>query len=422
MRVKLSRFWSFLLCFILYALMNVSYLMIEVTEYEYRGFVAVNDLNRILLSAFLFLATTGATFFATRDSMHNALMCLVLVLNLYPSLILYSFHPEFSFEILFGYLMMFVCAYLAKFVRLKIAAPILDPKKYSWFIAIAVIITLLPYFYLYLPHLNFRNLLLIDIYESRYEQIEVSNRYTSYTYSLLTKFLIPSLLIIYIAKKDYLQVAFQSAILLFLFLCGAHKAVLFSLFMIFLFYFGDYDKKVNRFLGLLVSLLLIAQIEYLVSGSVFAEGVFIQRTFFLNSLLDIFYFDFFSDTKLYWSGSFFKSFLSYPYDVEPSYIIGREYFNAPEMQANNGIISDGFINFGSWGVMINVLIFTTILLFVRSLGMSHHFFGIVFILIVTFRNSALSTSLLTHGVILFIVYSQFVLRNSSQKLVDLSRT
>jgi hypothetical protein len=272
---------------------------------------------------------------------------------------------------------------------------------------------LIPYIIIYGPSINLKNLLLIDVYESRTIQTEFGNLYTSYSYSFLTKFLLPTLLVIFIIKGKLLQVFFLALAFIFLFLCGAHKAVLFSLFLLFIFYFFKYEIKIRYFLLSIIVILLLSQISYLLFDNVYVEGLIIQRTFFLNSLLDIYYFQEFLDKPIYWSDSFLKSFIDYPHSVEPAYLIGAKYFDSPEMQANNGIISDGFMNFGFMGIMINSFLFCILLVLVKSMKISHHFFGVFVILLIAFRNSALSTSLLTHGIVLFIFYCQFSLRGSN---------
>jgi hypothetical protein len=58
---------------------------------------------------------------------------------------------------------------------------------------------------------------------------------------------------------------------------------------------------------------------------------------------------------------------TYPYDRPIGFIIGQNYINAAEMNANNGIIGDGYMNLGYLGVGLNIAIVTAIFLFFNSI-------------------------------------------------------
>jgi hypothetical protein len=164
---------------------------------------------------------------------------------------------------------------------------------------------------------------------------------------------------------------------------------------------------------MIIFLLLFGQLIYLVFGISIIEAMFAQRLFFMSSLLDIYYFDFFEGKPLYWSSSFLKPFLTYPYDIPPAFLIGKEYFGNAEIQANNGIISDGYTNFGMLGVLFNILVTVIIIRIIDAQKISHRFFGVFFIMFTTFQSSALSTLLLTHGIVILLLVSILVLRKTS---------
>ena len=123
----------------------------------------------------------------------------------------------------------------------------------------------------------------------------------------------------------------------------------------FIFYKFSYKKSVQFIIkyscALIVLLMVLAYF-----GWDYPWILSFRRVHFSSALLDICYLDFFKDNYLYWSESVLKSFLDYPYDVQATHLIGDVYFKRPDMSANNGFISDGYMNFGSTGVFINIII------------------------------------------------------------------
>jgi len=135
------------------------------------------------------------------------------------------------------------------------------------------------------------------------------------------------------------------------------------------------------------------------------KSIFVRRVFFVPSLLNEFYFDFYKDSHLYLSHSIFSSFIDYNYDMSPAHTIADVYFHKPKMNANNGIISDGFMNFGYAGVVIYSLIFSLIFAFINSIKLNPKYFGLFVFYMLTFISSALLTVMLTHGFFLVLIFT-----------------
>jgi hypothetical protein len=202
-------------------------------------------------------------------------------------------------------------------------------------------------------------------------------------------------------------------ILIFL-IAGAHKAILFSIIIFAYFYFiKNYYKKAFWFsLGILVgSIIGIVVYNYWKSDTL--ADLLIRRTILLSSLLDVDYFDFFDHNHMYLSHSIFRGFIQNPYPVPPAYMIGQIYFHHVGENAGNGIISDGFMNFGMTGVIISILIAVIILNFCMSANISHQFFGLIFIIIYGFSCTGILTNILNGGDFLILLLIQFLLRGLS---------
>ncbi|TXK05062.1 hypothetical protein [Flagellimonas aequoris] len=136
----------------------------------------------------------------------------------------------------------------------------------------------------------------------------------------------------------------------------------------------------------------------------------------LNALLDYCFFDFFRDKPIYWADSFLASSIQYPYELMPSHLIGKEYLSNPNVNANSGIIANGYKNAGIIGVLINIVFVSIYLGMLNSFRISPKFYGLFIVLIFTFTNASLTGSILTHGLLILFVVSMFVLRNTKYSL------
>ncbi len=134
---------------------------------------------------------------------------------------------------------------------------------------------------------------------------------------------------------------------------------------------------------------------------------------FVPSLLDYSFFEFFNENYLYWSNSFLKGIVEYPYEMSSPRIIGLEYFEKEDMAANNGLISDGFSNAGSIGILISIFLFNSFMLIIKNSNIDSRFFGIFFFVLYGFLTTAISTVFITHGGLLLLLISFFLLREKT---------
>src|SRR5690606_12286613 len=138
-----------------------------------------------------------------------------------------------------------------------------------------------------------------------------------------------------------------------------------------------------------------------------------RRVFFLPAILDVGYFSFFDSAPLYWSESIFKHFLTYPYDLPSKNLVSEYVTNDVASNANNGIISDGFMNLGFVGALLNIFFVSIVYGIINSLNIHHRFFGLIFLLFFTFYSSFFFTSMLTQGGFLLLIISYFFLKDTA---------
>lgn len=193
---------------------------------------------------------------------------------------------------------------------------------------------------------------------------------------------------------------------------GAVKSVLLGSFLVVIFYFIRKDKILPFMTKGLIALLLIAIFSYpfVDNDSNFFGVIVFRRMMFIPSLLDYCYFDFFDNNHLYWSNSFLKGVTTYNYSESAPRLIGLEYFGREAMAANNGLISDGFSNAGSIGVLITIFLFNSFMLVIKNCKVESKFFGIYFFILYGFLTTAISTVLITHGGLLLLLLTVLILR------------
>ena len=83
------------------------------------------------------------------------------------------------------------------------------------------------------------------------------------------------------------------------------------------------------------------------------------------------------------------------------------------MNANNGLISDGYMNLGVVGILLNLILFSCIMTFIKSLNISMKFYGIVFLFIFSVLSSPLSTIMVTHGGFILLIILNFTIKNTN---------
>jgi hypothetical protein len=127
----------------------------------------------------------------------------------------------------------------------------------------------------------------------------------------------------------------------------------------------------------------------------------------LPGLLTGYYYEFFSSHPHALLGhSVFKSFVGYPYAVQPPYLIASTYFHNSVMESNANLWADGFANFGYAGLVIASLLLGFVLWLYDSMSSRQDkLFAALAIGLPAFAlaNTGILTALLTNGIGLAMV-------------------
>lgn len=418
MRIKFTYTQSFWLYFILLLLIY----HYKVKDYFYWNIVANKvgeefDLSilRLLIAMLIFSVNLGMLTLLNKQKLLFAVISFFFLLLTIPSLVTFTSGEVYSIRLLLYHQLFFFSLWsVSRFKFTFDKFPQLN-KTQSLYVLISVTtVGVMPYLFVYGPYINLNNLFLVDVYETRAKMGNLSNAYFGYTYSVFADIVIPLIIVISLELKNRLTLFYGIGMLVLFYLFGAHKSVYAGLLVILIFYkfsfFSSVKKMVYLFNGLIICCLLLI----LFFNNDYLWILTIRRVQFIPSLLDICYIDFFKDRPLIWSESILKIFIEYPYNFNHKQLIGENYFYNPEMNANNGIISDGFMNLGTMGVLINIIMVSVYFMFLNSLKISSRYTGLFFLTTLSFISSSTTTVFLTHGGLALLIISIFILNRKSK--------
>lgn len=248
-----------------------------------------------------------------------------------------------------------------------------------------------------------------EIYEVRNEYYDmISGSFLAYLIMIQVKVLAPLCVIWGLYKRTFLLIAWGICSQLFIFMNAGIKTVLFSTLFIVGLYFALRISRRKLFLCMGLALMGViggARIadKTLDEQGIYFSSIFVRRLILTPGLLSGYYFDFYSDNpKAFYGHSVLKGFVDYPYDVAPPRIIATAYFNTEEMSCNANFWSDGYANLGLPGVILATVTLGGILWLFDSLAIDVDQRVATLVLAMpsmALVNSALSTVLLTHGLL-----------------------
>jgi len=392
------------------------YKVFIVKHYSYIGFEYDPSLFKICLSIVIFLSSFF--FLIVRSSPFiKGISSLIQILTLLPILIVFQFQELNPSYIICSLLWLFLIN--SSVFHIKIPKVItLKQNQKSLLLLIITICCFVPFFFIYPIHFNLDLFKLgEETYEVRAELNTIGNLFTSYVISPLSTILLPICAIYGLKENRFGMAVFAVLGTMLLFLMTPHKSIFFGIFVVIFFYFKrNIFSKTLLFASLLLILLVIGKLIYLINGDLTIESLFYRRYLLLPALLNQMYFDFFEGNSIYFSNSFLSSFIDYPYKIDPAHLIGVELYNNPETHANNGFLSDGFMNLGYYGMILFTVIVSAIIKFLDALKIDPRYFGLFFLMMNLFRSAALSTSLLTHGLWVLIIICFFIITDQSDKV------
>lgn len=376
------------------------------------GFTAEFSLRKFLTVSALtvFLLILGLT---ARDTFIKLVWTVFFNFFYIGESIYYQFSIIGKPQILIGVSLFLVIMWMVSFIKFPKMKRV--PKKdYFYLLTFLAIVMFIPIFIKYHGSINFSNLLLKDVYDTRASYKETSSTIIGYISEPLVRVLLPYLIIRSLQKKKKIFLVIFSLMILFVYLIGALKSILFGLLATVFFYFGENMVKERRFLGV-ISLFSWAGliIEKLFNTPVLLD-LAIRRVFFIPPYINEICVQYFSQHPTYLSHSpFGLGIVPYEYPEQLSYWIGDYLLDRNGMNANTGLFNEGFLSFGITGMLIFMLLIVFVFYYLRRISFNPYFFGILFTYIYYMNTSFLSVLLLTHGMFFFLIFAYFFLRKET---------
>jgi hypothetical protein len=394
---------------LIFVIIFFSYHFSIAERFSYMGFLLNPDSTRLLfVLGMSFLAITSM-FFSSRDKYLVLFAFLFIVFFVLPSGIIYI-NSEAGLSPYIGSLSAYaVLLFVFPFIK-TIRLANLSPRGFDRIILVLFLLCFSVVFYTHRLNLDFSALLFSDVYSARVASRERNWAGSVYAYFWLAKFICPMLILRGIDEKKLLFTILGSVAMLYMFLVTGHKSVFFGALITLGMYAVSVKVKKEELILIwaLFSVFLTSWLVSLLFGYIELESMFIRRLLFIPSLLNVYYFDFFAGNYLYYSNSYLAGLLSYPYELMPPHLIGLHYFNSSEMSANNGIVSDGYMNFGYVGILFNITFTVYLLKLFRNSNIPPRYFGLMILFFYSIQGSSFSTVLLTHGGWLMFFYFSMV--------------
>lgn len=396
-----------------YILLLLSYPFIA-NKYSYWGFVVCYKLISFLFGV-SFLLVAYLLKKLIRDEFLSTVFNFILVIFFIPQVVFYqstslSIKPLIAHSL---FLVVFTFASNFKFKITSFKIPLTIKSNFIFFVILSFSL-LTPFLYYYSSYIDFRNLLFVDVYDTRYLFRNISLESLSYIINPLTRILLPVVLVVSLIKNNYFLIVITILGVIFLYLCGAFKSYFFGLIAVLFFFRGNYNQKYKRFLVVINAFLFVGLFVTFFFNNITILDLFVRRIFVIPPFLDYNYFNLYENNYTFWSHNpignlFIQSTLDKPIPIE----VGELLFNKEGVNANVGFVTEGFLSLGFIGVFFHSIIVSFIFVFIKSLRIYHSFFGIIFIFIFVALNSFLTVMFVTHGLLFFIIISYFFLRDSS---------
>jgi hypothetical protein len=415
MKVKKSSIYIILLQIAFISILQIAYVHYIVPHYSDMHFTARSSPRHFVSGEIIFIVTLLLTNILSKNDFMLSILHMVISFFLAPNIVLFQY-MQCDVMIVLGIVSIILWAFLADFIFPDLSAKGVKKSQRLSMLFMLTFLFMIPFFITFGFGISSSAFNLDTVYDIRTESNLRSNFITNYTYSLVSTWLLPLCLIFGYIRKNIMVIAVSIIGLLYMFAISGNRITLFTVLVVvaFLFFRSYRAKLLGMYAGMTV-LLVLGLLFY--ADFPHVEDLLIRRFLFLPALLNIQYLDFFSGSPLFYSHSFLSGVLDYPFFLPPPRMIGHVYYGG-EGNMTNGIVSDGFMNLGYAGIFFNAMIAGAIIAFFNKLKVDAVFFGLFFLLVQKFIDSAMFTALLTHGVLLFMAMSLLVITNTDNERID----
>ncbi|GAA0861357.1 hypothetical protein [Paraclostridium tenue] len=418
--IKKQRITLMIYEFICFIALTMAYTMVIQPKFSYMGFELDFNIYNFLIGIALLIFFNLIGIFIKNNIIY-AIWHIILIYNFYGTVIYYQYNNT-SINIVISLSIFLLVMIIFSKINIKI-----KKSKYTvennYFImrrlTFLAIIATIPFFIFYGKYINIKNLLLIDVYETRALFREVSVNGIGYLIAPLTRVVCPVLLAYSIKYKKKSIFLLNLFVILYIYLCGAVKSIFIGAITVIVFYRGDYEEKPILFAKLIMFLTIGGILLYYMFDNIFLLDGFVRRVFFIPPKLDSEYYMYFNGHNTYWLHSAIGELLGIQRQILGGYdslsmYTGEVLMGKPGFNANVGVLTEGYVSAGYIGVLIHSILISFIYRIISSININPILFGVIFIYIYYLNTAFLSVLLLTHGLLFLLLFSiMFLNRNVS---------
>jgi len=407
LKIKQNMIWSFLFLLLYKIVLDFSYYFLISKIWAYSRF-ELNFNGVKLIESFFLLFIIFILMPKTSKKLSNIIIWLLILLSYIPMLTLFSFMDQprsYMYAVTGFWMLVFLLLELPGISILSLKKSQSKIIYYSLFVFLSIIVLFLIYKYVGFS-LNFD---LTKVYDMRSQYVKLNIPLAGYLFNWLGYVVDPVFFAICIIKRKW-GLAIPIVILqLLLFSATGMKTFLFALPFTLILIFIVTQKRPFFWMTIgLVGIILMGILSYTLFNDLWISSLFTRRTLLVPAQLSFLYYDFFSKNihTFLSHHQIFRTFLNYPYSLNPPNLIGEIYFNNPQMGANNGIYGDGFMNFGFIGLVLWGFFLVILLKLINSISKNKDIkitIAAVAMPVISLTNSAFLTCLLTHGLLLSLI-------------------
>jgi hypothetical protein len=214
------------------------------------------------------------------------------------------------------------------------------------------------------------------VYDLRDEAADNLPGVFGYISPLMGKVVVPIAFVLSLLYRKYVMAVVFFGISVLIFGLTAHKAPLFFPFLILFVYIVSTGKHLTLKFNLCVlAILLLCLWDFVLLQKYGMDGGFgwvgnlvLRREFFLPGQINYWYYDFFSRHGFVWfsNSKITLGMLDYPYPLDVSHLIGREYMGSEKTGANTGWFGSGYMQAGFAGLLVYAAVVAAIFKYIDA--------------------------------------------------------
>ncbi len=378
--------------------------------WEYVGFDNIQQPLSFQVSwgVLILLSLLVLPYFNSKDSFVPDIIIIIFLLRVVPYTSLIRFLNYSESYVLFSFIFWSLLIILPYFIKLRDINLNIGHNRGEVYvngllIVFSFVVLFISGFYAHFRlHLTFD-----DVYELRHEA-------SSFKLPLLLRYLwsattniLPLLFVYFLKKRKGLVCCLIAFVIILNFSINGMKSTIFKLLLCLILMSVSLENVKRWYVPSFITVAAIGLIEKLSINTQFFHDLVIRRALYIPSLLDTFYYDYIS----------VKGPVYYDRSGTPvQYIIGENYMKSIEVECNNGLFSDAFMNLGDIGCFIYPFIYAVFFRFCSSAFRGADKGLVVFSALImpyTISGSEFTTALLTHGLFLFCL-TMYIISSNQQ--------